>query len=100
MAGPKALQDVGRLDLKPARFLSHKRIGGVSPEEAVLFVVKPDEAELVFGIDLVIAAEGGVSLVVDVHHRNTGLIGYGVYFVAHVVSAVGARKPPLGPREG
>src|SRR5215475_8371571 len=77
LACPQPLQDVCGLDLKPGCFWRDEEVTGVRTEETVLFVIQPDEAELVFRIELPIAAQISIGLVVDVLLRISRLIGRG-----------------------
>src|SRR5882757_4915167 len=100
LAGPESLKNVGRLDLPPTGILGNKCILRVAAEETILFVVQPDEAELVLGIDLPVAAQVGIRLVVDVHYGITRLIRHRKDSLRQMVPALGAEQPPTISQKG
>src|SRR5205823_13639315 len=59
------------------------------------FVVKPDETELVLRVDLEVAAQIGVGLVVYVHGGYIGLIHDRKYPLVQIVTAIRTEQPPL-----
>src|ERR1700722_17029311 len=94
LTGPQGLQNVCGFDLKPAGLRSYELKGSVAAEEAVLLVVKPDEAELVPLVQLPIAAQGGVGLVINIGGRIASLITNRENTPANIVAAVGSEQPP------
>src|SRR5262249_21070511 len=88
LAGPQPLQNVRGLDLFPASVLGNKLIRRVAAEEAILFVVKPDEAELVFLVDLKVAPQIGIGLVIDVDYWIASSIGHCENSLSEVITPV------------
>src|SRR4029077_18304134 len=66
----------------------------VAAEKAILLVVEPDQAELVLRIDLPIAAQVCVGLMVDVHHRSARLVRHCENPLVQIVTAIRAEEPP------
>ena len=91
LAGPQSLHNVSWLNLFPARVFRDELVRRVAPEEAVLFVIKPDEAEFVLGVDLSIAAEVCVGLVIYVDDGVVRLISYRENALPEVITTIGAK---------
>src|SRR5258705_30318 len=89
--------DIGVVAFAPLDSKCILRVGG---EETILFVVQPDEAELVLGIDLPVAAQVGIRLVVDVHYGIADLIRHRKDSLAEIVPAIGAEQPPTISQNG
>ena len=106
------LNDIGRFDLHIGRRLVHIRERGRAPEETVDVLPVPNRVHGVLRADLVIVAQRGVALVVDVRaesilprvRRQTAgdWVGKraGAKLLFQLILAVGAEDPPLVPDHG
>ena len=74
----------------PTGVRSNKLIRGVPAEKAILLVVEPDEAELVLRVDLEIAPQVGIGLMIDVFHGVACLIGHRENALVQVVTTIRA----------
>src|SRR5437764_15003333 len=94
------LFDIYEHDLPPTVVMSDKLKSGVTPEEAILLVVKPHKTKFVFWIDLPIAAQVGIGLVIHIMHRYVILVCHRQNPLAEVITPVRTKQPPPVSNDG